>query len=629
MALTQSLSGQVNVSGTFVQWDPFNPPPTGYENGIYIAPGTTLLISHSILEMNQDAQIYLHYSSRLLIYMSQITSSDPVNNVYWGGIYAYGDMPLLPGASLPEQFASFPDPRIQNDVAAWEGVINDCNGCVNPFDKHSYIYTENAEISHAKVGIESNWGAIVRCRNTDFFNNETSVYIHDYTSILQPYVNACYFMDCNFKWDKNNPNFNQTDLVGIKLKDVRGVQIGGCQFIYDEKDQNEDYVPYCVNERGVGISSLNALFGVSTSGNTYCWDDMGCLKNCYVGSPGNFCEFSNLSIGVNCQANVGNGFIITNSIFNNNHKGVIASQNHNTLYGYLKVFDCNFNGNREILDQIFEDDMSDCYTNNYLIEDVYSHKMIFEAYRNSFSFNGDNINHINSVTSRGRIMSNEFYNFESATTAADNATGVNVVGNNSNMIINCNTFTDLGTDIKINNGATVKNPMHGKDPSLAASNIFSDPLTGRYRIDNNSSNSSITYMYTGLNQINNSQFPGNSPNSNNVTTTQESSFDCNLVCEELISDNGYGLNVAQIEFNNKLLIYPNPTDRKLNIQIKNGKFIQSASLINMQGVTIYSKIDLNDESFQINTHNLANGIYLIQVLTTENELLTAKVIVNH
>lgn len=85
MALTQSLSGQINVSGTFVQWDPFNPPPAGYEDGIYIDPGTTLLISHSILEMNQDAIIYLQYSSRLLVYMSQITSSDPANNVYWGG----------------------------------------------------------------------------------------------------------------------------------------------------------------------------------------------------------------------------------------------------------------------------------------------------------------------------------------------------------------------------------------------------------------------------------------------------------------------------------------------------------------------------------------------------------------
>lgn len=455
-----------------------------------------------------------------------------------GGIYAFGDMPLVPGASLPEQYTTFPDPTIQNNIAAWEGVINDCNGCGNPFDKQSYVYTENVEISHAKVGIESYWGAIIRSQNTNFYNNETSVYIQDYASTLQPLVNACYFMDCNFKWDKSNPNFNQNDLIGIRMNNVSGVNIGGCSFTYDERDPFDDMVPYCVNERGKGISSYNSIYAVSTSGNTFCFDDMGCLKNCYSGNMGNGSSFTNLSVGVNFLAGAGHGYVITNSTFNNNHKGISATQNHSSLYGSLKVFDNQFYGDRSFLDLIFEDDLGDCYTNNFLIEDVYSNKMIFEAYRNNFSFNGDNNNHINSVTSRGRIMSNHFYNLESTTTAADNVTGVNVVGNNSNMIINCNTFTDMGTDIKINHGATVKNPMHGKDPSLAASNIFSDPLSGRYRIDNHSSNSSITYKYTGLNQINNSQFPGNSPNSNNITTTQESSFDCNLVCEELISDNG-------------------------------------------------------------------------------------------
>ncbi|WP_026978013.1 CotH kinase family protein [Flavobacterium tegetincola] len=79
------------------------------------------------------------------------------------------------------------------------------------------------------------------------------------------------------------------------------------------------------------------------------------------------------------------------------------------------------------------------------------------------------------------------------------------------------------------------------------------------------------------------------------------------------ANNEGNLSVGQFEsFKSSLKLYPNPTSNILNIS--NDAFaIESISVINMQGQTLFSSAYANENKVAVDLSNYANGIYLVQV----------------
>ena len=66
------------------------------------------------------------------------------------------------------------------------------------------------------------------------------------------------------------------------------------------------------------------------------------------------------------------------------------------------------------------------------------------------------------------------------------------------------------------------------------------------------------------------------------------------------------------DFNNSLVVYPNPTSSVLNVSNANYA-IESIQVINLQGQTLFKKEIINDFNYEINIANYPQGIYLVTV----------------
>jgi hypothetical protein len=75
--------------------------------------------------------------------------------------------------------------------------------------------------------------------------------------------------------------------------------------------------------------------------------------------------------------------------------------------------------------------------------------------------------------------------------------------------------------------------------------------------------------------------------------------------------------IADIEADEQLKLYPNPADDLLTIELASESYI---SIFNSAGSIVYSKDKVLNET--IDVHNFAPGIYLIQVNTNNNQFIT-------
>jgi len=478
LAQTPDLKAQITVS-TSTTWDQNNLPPAGYEDGIIVGAGssgnnTILTIEGITLQMKQGARIELEYNnSTLVLDGATITSDDPANNVLWGGIFVKGQILT----TYINQYSTFPDPNTVNDNSAWEGVLNPVQ---------TTVIGDNSIISFASIGIESLYGGIVRVKNTQFIDNEIGVKISNYQyPTNHPLdkdheINACRILNSNFIWTYNNPNISNLSKTGIYLNDVKGINIGGCSF------QNNDAAAYCVEERGTGIKALGATFAANTNGNSFCEDEMGCIRNCEDGSIGSGNSFLNLSYGIYFSSTTGDNvnFEISYSSFENNYRGIYATHSGN-LYGSAKILNNSFLGDRNILEQVFSTDPG-CTPSLQQVMDIYIQNMLNDVYLNNFQYSGNNIEHVvvENIPGMGRIINNTFNNQDPNTLASNNVTGVLAKGTNNRQTVSCNNFNNMGTDIKISQGATLQNPMTNKNGGPSENLVFRLCLLGRYRIDN-------------------------------------------------------------------------------------------------------------------------------------------------
>ena len=100
----------------------------------------------------------------------------------------------------------------------------------------------------------------------------------------------------------------------------------------------------------------------------------------------------------------------------------------------------------------------------------------------------------------------------------------------------------------------------------------------------------------------------------------------------------YGIDISTLdrylssneeELNSDLLIYPNPTNGNVIIQVHNpeNKYVQ-ISVFDVSGRKIYDKTQKADNTFKLDLSNFTKGMYLINVKIGDDIELNKKVILN-
>jgi predicted acyl esterase len=197
-----------------------------------------------------------------------------------------------------------------------------------------------------------------------------------------------------------------------------------------------------------------------------------------------------------------------------------------------------------------------------------------------------------------------------------------------------------GRSILVNDGIMrmrFRNGNTGADTSaISAGNIYDCTITlpntsitfltgHKIRLDITSSN------YPRFNRNMNTggpMYPGNSMDSLVSPLIANNTVYCNSGKSSYISLPlvGYKLGVANTEKENGLLIYPDPANER--IQIISREDITSVTVMNMLGETMHHYTFTSSKEYLLNTSELPNGIYLIEVAGKERSSVT-KVVVQH
>ena len=88
------------------------------------------------------------------------------------------------------------------------------------------------------------------------------------------------------------------------------------------------------------------------------------------------------------------------------------------------------------------------------------------------------------------------------------------------------------------------------------------------------------------------------------------------------------LSIDDDALDTKIVLYPNPTRNFLNVKLSSfDKKIKNIRIIDVNGRIINEYTPEHTSSLKLNTNNLENGVYLIQITTTDNKVLRNKRIV--
>lgn len=97
---------------------------------------------------------------------------------------------------------------------------------------------------------------------------------------------------------------------------------------------------------------------------------------------------------------------------------------------------------------------------------------------------------------------------------------------------------------------------------------------------------------------------------------------CNYINGTLVT-----LSDDEVSFNDKVLIYPNPVLNGDRLTIKFGSSISAKlEMYNVTGKLVLSDVVSNDDSKEVNTNTLSNGIYMLKI-STEDASTTRKVVI--
>ncbi|MEX0967798.1 MAG: T9SS type A sorting domain-containing protein [Bacteroidia bacterium] len=580
------------------------------DQDIFILSGSTVTINDNI-EIVKDVLITVRAGGKLIIegpgttlsLSSACTSSDS-----WKGI-------LVQGTNYERQRTGTGTYALDNYYSA-QGLVK----------------ATNAAFRDMSNGIESVNGGIIVAKKCNFINNRHSIQSSSYTYEGPPENIANLVEDCYFAWDE--PWYNETNYSGrcfIFLWDVAGFEIAGCIF------NNADGDPYdlTVDEkaRGIGIKIIGSNFLVHQTGfNAYVYadndrDEYNCPK--YDGTPIRS-SFNTLSYGILIEnpSPTEDLFTVAYTDFHTNHLDISANNikiDPNTPEHKQKpcVIGKNntFNFNHFTFDARFTTPAS--HVKRFISFDAIEKFVITD---NEFIADRNGKQEFIRINNTGTGYSRIYRNFFEDNGSTHEESYANYIdGPNGGLLIECNDYEDFYYDWYLTNDATVgtTREIHlntfsktGPPPPAPDYDIFVEP---------GNPNSSMEYKFCAEYAT-----AVNKPVVNSNFTVSPVADGCSVNCDELRcpGDPETGINSpATRDDRTVITILPNPSRPGTTVTLSSSEKILNLTIINAQGKLIaaqsgydITKINLPD--------NLTPGIYLFILTTSDNQLLTTKVLVN-
>lgn len=82
--------------------------------------------------------------------------------------------------------------------------------------------------------------------------------------------------------------------------------------------------------------------------------------------------------------------------------------------------------------------------------------------------------------------------------------------------------------------------------------------------------------------------------------------------------------------NEEFQSYPNPANQNLNIELGNNESIASYQLMNLTSEVVLSEsLTSANNTASLNTNNLKDGVYMLQITSTSGNILSKKVVIKH
>lgn len=597
----QTSYGQVTISSDDV-WNNLtyvNTNYPGWQNGIIIDNNISLTIDGIALNFNGTGYILVNSGSKLNVDNSDLSSGVAG---YWEGIKSIGNVTINNYTVEP----SFVPPNI---VQYWSGVKNNAQTKI--------IIKNNSIIQNCEKALTVGTGTIVEANNSIFKN--CWIFYSNVNPLTNPSYypksHASHFMDCDFIWDNNmnTASLGQPNRC-FNMESVFGINIGGCKF------ENSRSAVDCIDGRGIGVYADLAGVFIGESGNSDCTDDIGCPANCYNNTPGNGCQFNNLSFGIIYKNgyNQNYSFLCRRNSFSNNYISIQSFDSRNT-----KIYKNTFTADRTSYSDLYNTSTcgaSNNYNSSLIIKFIeFTNGNTYEVYDNTFNYNSNKIYYIHSlgnsttnINFSQRIQKNTFNNSNPQTINTDNVIGIYAAGKTPQMGIFCNTFNNMGVDIEVSPNGSVKSIMSNNGK---AGNVFSVYLPNRFRLRN--FGPTINYHFAGSNVTSNREAPFNSPISIGYTPTPSASEGaCDLTCTD------FQTGIKEIEFKKLFNLYPNPTSSTLNL--KGDNLIESIVIVNQLGQVVFINSNINEFDFNLNISDYANGLYYLIVNNTEKHIFIKK-----
>jgi len=289
----QSVNTIINTTTTW------NTPHTFPNSSVVVKANSTLTILNTTCYFGPFSRIYVEAGAKLIINNSTLTADQCSGGNYWLGIELEGNInqkQVLSAGYYPNH--------------GWCVITNNgtIKGAKVGVKNYATINGDGETIDYTKKG-----GGIVQCTNAKFINCKIGAKFIDYinkNALNNPINEKSFFNNTQFLTDKTVAPMYHSPNVHLSMTNTKGIGITSNTF------KNLTPASYKVTDRGLGISSYDAVYEVATP-----CISLGTGGNCLgYGTPN---SFENLFYAVEASASLPtNSVKVNNASFTNNLRGV-------------------------------------------------------------------------------------------------------------------------------------------------------------------------------------------------------------------------------------------------------------------------------------------------------------------
>lgn len=179
-------------------------------------------------------------------------------------------------------------------------------------------------------------------------------------------------------------------------------------------------------------------------------------------------------------------------------------------------------------------------------------------------------------------------------------------------------WSAFGTGVGVTSGANQVQPVQEYNSSLIVGGFFNTPTSSIAQWDGNNwmaMGTGITGYVASLATYNNVLYAGGKfTNAGGITVKNIAQW----------SEAGVG--IIDYASNENALIYPNPTNDYITINVKpNNTEIKTITIFNTLGSVVAKYNEVNENQTKIDLSQISTGVYFVEI-KTENEIITEKII---